>query len=239
MKISRNNIAFTAIRSKMIRSRKVKSNGAFYNSSKTNNSARAKAATLAQKKAAMANSGRKTSTASSMLESMKSNYSTMKSAAQDVQTSLGQLMSTEKESLFSVAEEKKDTSSVVKEIRSFVEDYNEMIRRMGAEGGTVNQLYIKQMHGFVVSNKSRLENIGITEDKNGLLTVDRTKLQEADLENLKNVFQGENSFAAKVADKSKRVEENADTNLNSINSATYSSLLSNYGVSGSKYNFRA
>ena len=148
-------------------------------------------------------------------------------------------MSTEKESLFSVAEEKKDTSSVVKEIRSFVEDYNEMIRRMGAEGGTVNQLYIKQMHGFVVSNKSRLENIGITEDKNGLLTVDRTKLQEADLENLKNVFQGENSFAAKVADKSKRVEENADTNLNSINSATYSSLLSNYGVSGSKYNFRA
>ena len=100
-------------------------------------------------------------------------------------------------------------------------------------------MYLKQLHGFVVSHKSKLENIGITEDKNGLLTVDRNKLEAADLEKLKNVFQGENSFAQKVADRSKKVEENADTNLNSLNSATYSSILANYGISGSKYNFLA
>lgn len=239
MKISRNNIAFSTLRAKMIRSRRTKSNGAFYNASKTNNSARAKAATLAQKNAAMAKNGKKTSTATSMLESTRSNYTTMKSAAQDVQTYLGHLMSTEEGALFPAAEAAGSTASVVNEIRSFVEDYNEMIRKMNSEGGTVNQLYVKQLHGFVVSNKSKLENIGITEDKYGTLTVDRTKLEGADLEKLKNVFQGESSFASKIADRCKKVEENADANLNTLNNATYSSILSNYGVSGSKYNFFA
>ena len=72
-----------------------------------------------------------------------------------------------------------------------------------------------------------------------LLTIDREKLESADLEKLKNVFQGEDSFASKVAEKVKKIEENAQTNLNSLNSATYSSLLANYGSSGSKYNFLA
>ena len=239
MKISRNNIAFSTIKAKMIRSRKTKASGSFYSTSRTNNSARAKAASLGQKRASMLQSGNKTSTSTTMLESMKSDYKAMKSAAQDVQNYLGHLMSTKEGSLFQKAEESKDTSSIVKEIRSFVEDYNEMIDKMNSEGGSVNQLYVKQMHNFVVTNKSRLENIGITENNNGILTVDVAKLKEADLDKLKDVFQGEGSFAAKVAERSKRVEENADTNLNSLNTATYSSLLSNYGTSGSKYNFLA
>jgi len=239
MKISRNNIAFSTIRAKMIRSRRTKAGSTFYNASKTNNSARAKAVTLAQKNAVMAQNGKKKSTASTMLESTKSNYTAMKSAAQDVQTYLEHLMSDKEDSLFQKAENAGDTSAIVSEVRSFADDYNTMVRKMNSEGGTVNELYVRQLHGFVVSNKSKLENIGITEDKNGLLTVDKSKLEAAELEKLKNVFQGESSFAAKVADRSKRVEENADTNLNSLNSATYSSILSNYGVSGSKYNFLA
>ncbi|MDE6607585.1 MAG: hypothetical protein K2K54_07520 [Lachnospiraceae bacterium] len=235
MKISRNNIAFSTIRSKMMRSRRTK-----YNTSKTNNSAKARAATLAQKNEIMAQSGkRKTSLATTMLESTKSNYTAMKSAAQDVQTYLEHLMSEKEGSLFQKAETSGDTAAIVSEVKSFVDDYNTMVRKMNSEGGTVNELYVKQLHGFVVSHKSKLENIGITEDKNGLLTVDRNKLEAADLEKLKNVFQGENSFAQKVADRSKKVEENADTNLNSLNSATYSSILANYGISGSKYNFLA
>lgn len=240
MKISRNNIAFSTIRAKMIRSRRTKSGGSFYNTSKTNNSAKARAATLAQKNEIMAQSGkRKTSAATTMLESTKSNYTAMKSAAQDVQTYLEHLMSEKEDSLFQKAETSGDTAAIVSEVKSFVDDYNTMVRKMNSEGGTVNELYVRQLHGFVVSHKSKLENIGITEDKNGLLAVDRNKLEAAELEKLKNVFQGENSFAQKVADRSKRVEENADTNLNSLNSATYSSILANYGTSGGKYNFLA
>lgn len=240
MKISRNNIAFSTKRAKMIRSRRTKSGGSFYNTSKTNNSAKARAATLAQKNEIMTQSGkRKTSAASTMLESTKSNYTAMKSAAQDVQTYLEQLMSEKEASLFQKAEASGDTAAIVSEVKSFVEDYNTMVRKMNSEGGTVNELYVRQLHGFVVSHKSKLENIGISEDKNGLLAVDRNKLEAAELEKLKNVFQGENSFAQKVADRSKRVEENADTNLNSLNSATYSSILANYGTSGGKYNFLA
>lgn len=240
MKISRNNIAFSTIRAKMIRSRRTKAGGSFYNTSKTNNSAKARAATLAQKNEIMVQSRkRKTSAATTMLESTKSNYTAMKSAAQDVQTYLEHLMSEKEDSLFQKAGVSGDTAAIVSEVKSFVEDYNTMVRKMNSEGGTVNELYVRQLHGFVVSHKSKLENIGITEDKNGLLAVDRNKLEAAELEKLKNVFQGENSFAQKVADRSKRVEENADTNLNSLNSATYSSILANYGTSGGKYNFLA
>lgn len=238
MKISKNNIAFSTIRAKMIRSRKTKGGG-FYNTSRANNSVKARAATLAQKNAAMAQSGKKKSTASSMLEETRANYTTIKSAAEDVQSYLGNLLSTKEGSLFQKAEESKDTSSIVSEIKSFVEDYNKMVRKMTSEGGAVNDLYLRQLRGLVVSNKSKLENIGITEDKNGLLSIDREKLQGAELEQLKNVFQGEGCFADKVAERVEKVEENAKTNLNSLNSATYSSLLANYGSSGSKYNFLA
>lgn len=240
MKIARNNIAFMHVRSKMIRSRRSKAgNSGALLAYKNNRSSKISAKTLAEKRAAMLQSGGKTSTSKTMLEETKANYTGMKSYAENVQKHLENLLDTEEKSLFAQAKTEGKTDDIVKEITSFVEDYNEMVRKMDKEGGTVNNLYLKQLHGYITSKKSKLENIGIKEDKNGILSIDKKVLKEAELEKLKELFHGEGSFADKVLERSEKIEENAQTNLNSLNSATYSSLLSNYGNSGSRFNFMA
>lgn len=237
MKISRNNIAFMTIRSKMIRGRKIKNSSIQGSFSKT--SSAAKALTLAQKRNQMLQTGNKTSASSTLLQQNKATYTTMEAAAGKVQKNLSALLSTAEKSLFKTAEADNKTDAVTAEIVSFVKNYNDMAEALEKAGGTVNNLYTKQIKNIITTAKSSLEKIGITQDKYGYLEVDEKKLAQAGIEDLKEVFQKAGGFGEKIAEKARHVEQNAETNINSLNSATYSSLLKNYGSSGNKYNFFA
>ncbi len=237
MRIGRNHVAFTALRSKMIRSRKTKIKSSSFSTSSSRKSTGTTTKTLAQKSAALWESNKKNASASkTMLEETKANYTAMKTAAGTVAKHLEKLMTEGEGSLFDKAETEADRESVLKEITGFVEAYNDMVESMTEEGGTVNEMYTRQLHGFVVSNRSKLEKSGITENKNGKLEMNKETAKKAETETLKELFQGKDSFAGKVSERSEKIKENADTNLNSINSATYSALLSSYGSSGSRFN---
>ena len=54
-----------------------------------------------------------------------------------------------------------------------------------------------------------LQKVGITVDSNGKLVIDEETLKNADKKELKDLFQGENSVAGKVADKSIYIGANA------------------------------
>ena len=249
MRIGRNNIAFMAIRSKLIRSRKTKMrSGTQYSSwagkSTSSTSKSSAARTLSQKKAlAEKNSKKSTFTSETMLEKTKKNYTSMETAAENTVKHLQKLLNTGENSLWgneaAEQETEPDTEKIKNEITDFTEYYNDLVQSLEAEGGTISTMYIKQLHNYNVSFKSKLENIGITENKYGKLELDKTKLQGADTEKLKELFQGEGSFADKVCNRCKKAQENAEANLNSLNSATYSSLLAGYGISGSRFNSKA
>ena len=114
-----------------------------------------------------------------------------------------------------------------------------MIRSLDSEGGTLNEMYVRQLHNFAISYGSKLKTIGITENKYGKFELDTKKLQEASVDNLKEVFQGEGSFADKVLKRSKKIKENAESNLDTLRNSGYSSILKNYGSSGSRFDYQA
>lgn len=234
MKISRNNIAFAALRAKMIRARKTKS-GAFNSASGTKSSTAARS--LAQKSALLQSTSKSSSSsAKTLLDETKSNYTAMKTAAENMSKYLNKLMETGENSLFGTEENGADREKIVSNINEAIEAYNNCITSLTKEGGTVNEMYARQLKNFVISNSSKLEKIGITRNKNDKLEINKDKLNSAETEDLQALFQGEGSFADKLLGRSDKIKENADTNLNSLNSATYSSLLSNYGTSGSRFN---
>lgn len=229
MKIGRNNISFMAIRTKLIRSRKTKMGAGTSYTARTNQSAKITSArTLAQKKAIMQAGNKKTSASGTILEKTKKNYTDMELAAKTTMKYLEKLLHTEEES-------RVETDTVA----DFVQAYNEMMDSINEEGGTVNNMYLRQLHGYAVSVRSKLEQIGITENDNGTLKLDKKVLQNAETEKVKELFQGEGSYADKLLDRIEKVKENARTNLNSMNHATYSSLLESYKSSGNYFNFKA
>lgn len=236
MKISRNNIAFSALRSKMIRARRTKiKSSSFSSSSRTKSSTAARS--LAQKSALTQSANKKnTSSAKTLLDETKSNYTTMKTAAENMTKYLDKLMADGEDSLFGTGEKAPDKDKIVSNINEMAEAYNDCLTSLTDEGGTINEMYARQLKNLVISNSSKLEKIGITKDKYDKLKIDKEKLNNAETEDLKALFQGEGGFADKLLGRSDKIKENADTNLNSLNNATYSSLLSNYGTSGSRFN---
>lgn len=135
-------------------------------------------------------------------------------------------------------------SKIEKQIEGFVEDYNTMRKSMEKLGGQVRQIYIQQLDKQVTKNAKALEEIGITQNKDGTLSVKSSTLKEADIEKIKALFGTTDSFANKVSDISNGVEKNARDNLYELKFSSYSSGYSKTGsysqsyrnTSGTRYN---
>lgn len=194
----------------------------------------------------------KTGTSSnSNTNQMSKNYTAIKDAAASLQTHATKLLATGDDSLFGKASQSTaentdnstkqtaDSSTVseselsqnkdnlLKEINSFVGDYNTMVTKMSTTGGISNNLYLKQIKNFATQNQAAFKEIGITQKSNGTLSVNQKTMKAADTEDLQKVFGAKDSFAAKVSTKSETVESNAKTTLASLKN--YTTNYNKYG----------
>ena len=126
-------------------------------------------------------------------------------------------------------------NKIVKQIQGFVDDYNTMRNSMEKLGGQVRQVYIQQLDKQVTKNAKALEEIGITQNKDGTLSVKGSTLREADLAKIKSLFGTTDSFANKVSDISNGVEKNARDNLYELKFRSYSSSYSKTGSYSESY----
>lgn len=148
---------------------------------------------------------------------MVKNYTAIKNAASGLQTHVSKLQATGDESLFKSKDElSKNDAKLLKEINSFVEDYNTLVNKMSATGGTLNNLFLKQIKSYATQNQSAFKKIGMKQTSSGTLSVNQKTLQAADTAALQKVFGTKDSFAAKVSAKSKTVESSAKTTLTSL-----------------------
>lgn len=136
-------------------------------------------------------------------------YSKIKTATESLRNHSVSLTDTDSDSLFAKAEASGDTTKVVSEVSSFVEDYNSMVSSMTSMGGTVNSTYLKELSSTIASNKDALKNVGITQNDDGTLTIESDKLKKASLVNLKALFNGSKAITDKISIKSIYVEANA------------------------------
>lgn len=130
-----------------------------------------------------------------------------------------------------------DKNNLIKDIKDFVSDFNEVYSDLADIGGVANTAFKKTLNSIVSANKNALKEIGITVSNSGELTIDEKTLTDADFDKVKELFAKEGSFADKISTKMESIESaaaNSLTTLSKLYGAT--STYNKYGTSNSYFN---
>ena len=169
---------------------------------------------------------------------MKNTYTKLEDSSDKLSKYASSLLETEKDSIYDKAEESGSTSSIVSNVSKLVEEYNSTINQLNKAGGSMNEFYRQQLKAIPSSCKDALKAIGITQQKDGSLSIDEKTLKSADTATLKKALGNDTGFASKIDFISGRVNKNAAANAASA-SSQYNSRGSSYSgyYGSSKYNF--
>ena len=112
--------------------------------------------------------------------------------------------------------EKNDFDAITKAVKSFVEDYNDVIKQAGDSNSKDVLRNAVWLTGMTETNENILSKIGITVGKGNEIELNEEELKKADIQTLKSVFTGYNSFADKVS-----MKANSISNAAARTSGTY------------------
>ena len=110
------------------------------------------------------------------------------------------LKSTEKDSVYDKARESGSTDQLVSDIKSFVNQYNNMLDDLEESGSRADQLFLTQLSSMSRAAEKDLALTGVTRRSDGTLVVDEKKLEAADVDTLEKVWGG-SGFSSKAAAK--------------------------------------
>ena len=181
--------------------------------------------------------GNNTSTSASKILK-KSNYSKLEDLSENLNKYALKLTDSAKDSIYDKAKEGGNTKDILSDISKMVEEYNATMKQLKVTGGTMNEFYRQQLKEISTGSKEALKGIGITQEKDGSLTVNEKTLQNADADALKKALGSESGFVSKLSFISNRINQNASVNVMSA-SSRYTSKGSAYmgSFEESKYNF--
>ncbi|MCI8315469.1 MAG: hypothetical protein HFH74_10620 [Lachnospiraceae bacterium] len=168
-------------------------------------------------------------------------YEQMEKSANSVQDSVEKMLKIGKKTYTDDETGKKaqenDKENLIKNIKDFVTEYNEVYNNLCDIGGASNLAFKKTLNSVVSTNKKALEEIGITVSKSGELSIDEKTLEGADFDKIKEVFAKEGGFSDKVCGKMETIENaasNSLTTLSKLYGAT--STYNKFGTSNSYFN---
>ena len=120
-----------------------------------------------------------------------------------------------------------DGDAITKAMKSFVEDYNDVIKQAGDSNSKDVLRNAVWLTGITESNENMLSKIGITVGKGNQMKLDEETLKKADISALKTLFTGHNSFADKVSMKANSISNAAARYSGTYKSnGTYNNALS-------------
>lgn len=155
-----------------------------------------------------------------LTDAQKLNLSSVRQKADALEKSIGKLMD---ESLFakkSMVEKNEETGettetfdydrkAIAEAVQSFAKDYNALLDELGkSEDKNVLQKAV-WMIGMTNTMQTVLNDAGITVGSDNKLSVDESKLNGVGISTLTTLFQGRNSFAAKVLQKATGISAEA------------------------------
>lgn len=153
------------------------------------------------------------------------------------------LKSTEKDSVYDKARESGSTDQIVSDVKSFVNQYNNMLEDLRESGTRTDASFLTQLNSMSRAAEHDLALTGVSRRADGTLAVNEKKLEAADVDTLEKVWGGK-GFSAKAAAKAGSVQTTAEYNIEAEKSNTYSlfdraNLYSSGGrSSGSYFNYR-
>lgn len=118
-----------------------------------------------------------------------------------------------------------------------IENYNSTLQKLKDMPSTFNELYGELLQNALKDQKKVLEEIGITQSKDGTLKLDREKLEKVPLETWEKSVESLLSVGEKIKFISGRISDNAKANVESY-SSQYDATGNPYSsINKSKYDF--
>ncbi|MDE5824178.1 MAG: hypothetical protein K2H91_05780, partial [Lachnospiraceae bacterium] len=188
-------------------------------------------------------STKKTTSASASLTQTRqlAKYEQVEKSANSIQANVKNMLklgkSTYTEDETGKKAQENDKNNLIKYIKNFVSDYNDVYNDLGDLGGAANTAFKKNLDSILSTNKTALKEIGIAISNSGELTIDEKTLENADFDKVKALFAKEGGFADKVSTKMESIESaavNSLTTLSKLYGAT--STYNKYGTSNSYFN---
>lgn len=141
-----------------------------------------------------------------------------------------------------------DKESLIKNIKNFVSDFNQVHSDLYDIGGVANLAFKRTLDSVVSGDKDALKEIGITVSSSGELSIDEKTLAGADFDKIKALFAKDGGFADKIGEKMGTIESAASNSLTTLSklygaTSTYNkygtsnSYFNNYGTNNSYYNY--
>lgn len=158
-------------------------------------------------------------------------YEALRKSAENLQQSADELQS---EELYKEARESGDVQAVSDYAERLLEHYNQTLKSLNGTTSPLNQFYRQTLKEAAQKEKDQLMSIGITQKKDGTLSLDKNKLKETDADTLEQVLGG--SFTEKISFLADKVADNAKANAASA-SSQYNASGYNYFTESSRYNF--
>lgn len=163
-------------------------------------------------------------------QSKSYDYDMMCLAAERVETHMEKLLETGEDSLY--AEEETDREKLAREVLGFVNDYNVMLRKLTNSGSSADEAYAKKLKSQLSTNQSALEELGLTQDSQGVLTMDAKVFSQANLFDIQKTFAEEDGLSGKIKTLAKEVSGYAKAQIDSLKKESYtlSAGYSRYGT---------
>lgn len=166
----------------------------------------------------------------------KTNYEKLEKAADQLAQKADVFTAEGEKSIFEQAKESGSNQEICDSVEELIDSCNSALKILNSMDGDLNAFYNKNLAGLLADNREALESIGITVSKNGTLSLDKEKLQAADLETLQKVLGNAGGIMKKLSYLAGMISDNAQTNAESL-SRQYGSDGSSYTSSFNKYDF--
>ena len=149
---------------------------------------------------------------------VKSNADDLKSAASALDNSklyeIGSYTVTGSDGSKSTAEY--DYDSIYDKLSDFVDKYNSTLSSAGSDEASKTNKTALNMVSATVSSSNLLKSIGVTSDSDGKLSIDRDKLNKANISTIKTLFNTTGSYGNTVENKATVISRTADSELNKL-----------------------
>lgn len=104
-----------------------------------------------------------------------------------------------------------DMDAIYKSVKDFADKYNAFVKSAGDSGMSKIDREFDELAVMVTDYSQSLKDVGITINKDNTLSVDEDTLKAADVSSLKQLFNGNASFAYKVAAKTSMIGATAES----------------------------
>ena len=126
-----------------------------------------------------------------------------------------------------------DTDAIYGAVSDFVKDYNSLLDSADDANSTNVLNKTLSLVNMTAANKNLLEDVGITVNEDNSLSVDEKAFKSANMSTVKNLFNGNGSYAYRVSAQASLIDFAADNESNKANTYTMNGTYGNNYSMGS------